>query len=175
MFFVTPIFRNGRIVAYAMNVSHSPDVGGRLLSADSKEIFEEGFRLPVIKLYQAGQPNEDLFRIIRMNVRVPDIVIGDLEAQLAANTITARRVEEFMDANKLECLDELFEEIWKRSDLAMAEAISAIPDGTYRGEVLVVEDDPDGQELFSITTICRFPPAEVTFNRSAPAHLKYRH
>ena len=98
VFFVTPIFRGDRIVAYAMSVSHSPDVGGRLLSADSKEIFEEGFRLPVIKLYRAGQPNEDLFRIIRMNVRVPDIVIGDLEAQLAANLITERRLLEFMDS-----------------------------------------------------------------------------
>ncbi len=135
VFFVTPIFRKGRIVAYAMNVSHSPDVGGRLLSADSREVFEEGFRLPVIKLYQAGKPNEDLFRIIRMNVRVPDIVVGDLEAQLAANTITERRIQEFMDANRLDDLELLFDEIWKRSDQAMADAISAMPDGTYIGEV----------------------------------------
>lgn len=134
VFFVTPIFRGGRIVAYAMSVSHSPDVGGRLLSADSKEVFEEGFRLPVIKLYQAGKPNEDLFRIIRMNVRVPDIVIGDLEAQLAANVITERRLQEFMDAIGRDDLDALFEEVWTRSDQAMAQAIEAIPDGVYSGE-----------------------------------------
>ena len=135
VFFMTPIFRGGRIVAYAMNVSHSPDVGGRLLSADSKEVFEEGFRLPVIKLYRAGQPNEDLFRIIRMNVRVPDIVIGDLEAQLAANTITERRLQEFMDQIGLDDLDALFAEVWTRSDQAMAQAIEAMPDGVYSGEV----------------------------------------
>ena len=135
VFFMTPIFRRGRIVAYAMSVSHSPDVGGRLLSADSKEIFEEGFRLPVIKLYKAGQPNEDLFRIIRMNVRVPDIVIGDLEAQLAANTITERRLQQFMDTIGRDDLDTLFEEVWARSDRAMAQAIEAMPDGIYRGEV----------------------------------------
>ncbi|MGI9520593.1 MAG: hydantoinase B/oxoprolinase family protein [Hyphomicrobiaceae bacterium] len=135
VFFVTPIFRKGRIIAYAMNVSHSPDVGGRLLSADSKEIFEEGFRLPVIKLYKAGEPNEDVFRIIRMNVRVPDIVIGDLEAQLAANTITERRIQEFMDAHSLDNLDTLFDEIWKRSDRSMADAIANLPDGIYCDEV----------------------------------------
>ena len=135
VFFMTPVFRGGRIVAYAMSVSHSPDVGGRLLSADSKEVFEEGFRLPVIKLYEAGEPNADLFRIIRMNVRVPDIVIGDLEAQLAANTITERRLQEFMDQAGLDDLDALFEEVWTRSDQAMAQAIEAIPDGTYREEV----------------------------------------
>lgn len=135
VFFMTPIFRKGRIVAYAMSVSHSPDVGGRLLSADSKEIFEEGFRLPVIKLYQAGKPNEDLFRIIRMNVRVPDIVVGDLEAQLAANTITERRLQAFMDSAGRDDLDALFEEVWTRSDQAMAQAIEAIPDGVYSDEV----------------------------------------
>jgi N-methylhydantoinase B len=134
VFFLTPIFRNRRVVAFAMNVSHSPDVGGRLLSADSKEVFEEGFRLPIVKLYKAGKPNDDLFRIIRMNVRVPDIVIGDLEAQLAANVITERRLVAFMDAQGLDDLDPLFEEIWIRSDRAMAEAISAMPDGRYEGE-----------------------------------------
>ena len=185
VFFVTPIFRNDRIVAYAMNVSHSPDVGGRLLSADSKEIFEEGFRLPVIKLYEAGHPNENLFRIIRMNVRVPDIVIGDLEAQLAANTITERRVQEFMSANKLEDLDELFDEIWTRSDLAMAEAISLMPDGTYHGEVetdgfeqplnlccaITVKGDrihvdctgTSAQDKYGINTTWRWSFAEVAF------------
>tara|TARA_S200000501_G_scaffold273904_1_gene257536 strand:- start:1749 stop:3416 length:1668 start_codon:yes stop_codon:yes gene_type:complete len=135
VFFVTPIFKKGRIVAYAMSVSHSPDVGGRLLSADSKEIFEEGFRLPVLKLYQEGQPNEDIFRIIRMNVRVPDIVIGDLEAQLAANLITERRILEFMDSIDRDHLDELFESVWRMSDQAMANAISEIPNGIYSGEV----------------------------------------
>ncbi|MEM9357683.1 MAG: hydantoinase B/oxoprolinase family protein [Pseudomonadota bacterium] len=185
VFFLTPIFRGGKIVAYAMNVSHSPDVGGRLLSADSKEVFEEGFRLPVIKLYQGGEPNEDLFRIIKMNVRVPDIVIGDLEAQLAANVITERRVLEFMDANRLDNLDDLFEEIWSRSDQAMAQAIAAMPDGTYTGEV-----DTDGfdtplklkceitvsgerlhvdctgsspQDVFGINTTWRWSFAEIAF------------
>ena len=135
VFFVTPIFDGGRIVAYAMSVSHSPDVGGRLLSADSTEIFEEGFRLPIMKIFRAGEPNEDLFRIIRLNVRVPDIVVGDLLAQLASNTIMARRLVEFMEANALPHLDDLFTEVWERSDRAMRRGIDKIPPGTYLGEV----------------------------------------
>jgi N-methylhydantoinase B len=135
VFFVTPIFHRGRIVAYAMSVSHSPDVGGRLLSADSKEVFEEGFRLPIMKLFRGGEPNEDLFRIIRLNVRVPDIVVGDLMAQLASNTIMARRLVEFLDAKGLNDADALFSAVWERSDVAMREAIAKIPPGTYRGEV----------------------------------------
>jgi len=135
VFFVTPVFHRGQIVAYAMSVSHSPDVGGRLLSADSKEVFEEGFRLPIIKLFNAGKPNEDLFRIIRLNVRVPDIVVGDLLAQLAANTIMARRLIEFLEAKNLDNAEALFSAIKERSDLAMREAIAKIPFGTFRGEV----------------------------------------
>ena len=135
VFFVTPIFHRNRIVAYAMSVSHSPDVGGRLLSADSKEVFEEGFRLPIMKLFNAGEPNEDLFRIIRLNVRVPDIVVGDLMAQLASNTIMARRLVEFLEAKGLDDADALFSAVWERSDLAMRQAIAKIPPGTYRGEV----------------------------------------
>ena len=135
VFFVTPIFHRRRIIAYAMSVSHSPDVGGRLLSADSKEIFEEGFRLPIVKLFRAGEPNEDLFRIIRLNVRVPDIVVGDLMAQLASNTIMARRLVEFAEARGLDDLDDLFGEVWARSDLAMRQGIASIPSGTYRGQV----------------------------------------
>jgi len=134
VFFVTPIFHRGRIVAYAMSVSHSPDVGGRLLSADSKEVFEEGFRLPIVKLFRRGEPNEDLFRIIRLNVRVPEIVVGDLMAQLAANTIMARRLVEFLEARKLDDADALFAQVWERSDLAMRQAIAKIPPGTYHGE-----------------------------------------
>ena len=118
-----------------MSVSHSPDVGGRLLSADSREVFEEGFRLPIMKLFKAGEPNEDLFRIIRLNVRVPDIVVGDLMAQLASNTIMARRLVEFLEAKGLDDADALFSAVWERSDLAMRQAIAKIPPGTYRGEV----------------------------------------
>ena len=135
VFFVTPIFHRSRIVAYAMSVSHSPDVGGRLLSANSREVFEEGFRLPIMKLFKAGEPNEDLFRIIRLNVRVPDIVVGDLMAQLASNTIMARRLVEFLESKGLDDADALFSAVWERSDLAMRQAIAKIPPGTYRGEV----------------------------------------
>jgi N-methylhydantoinase B len=135
VFFVTPIFARGQIVGYAACVSHSPDVGGRLLSADSREVFEEGFRLPIIKLFQRGEPNEDLFRIIRLNVRVPEVVVGDLLAQLAANTIMARRVVEFLDEKDLDDLDGLGAAILERSEQAMRRAISAIPAGHYEGEL----------------------------------------
>ncbi|MBI2322142.1 MAG: hydantoinase B/oxoprolinase family protein [Chloroflexi bacterium] len=134
VFMVTPIFHRG-LVAYAGNVSHSADVGGRVLSADSTEVFEEGFRLPIVKLFRRGEPNDDLFRIIRLNVRVPDIVGGDLLAQLAANETMARRVVEFLAEKGLPDLEALGAEVLARSEAAMRRAIAAIPRGTYHGAI----------------------------------------
>jgi N-methylhydantoinase B len=133
--FVTPIFRGRTIVGYAACISHSPDVGGRILSADSTEIFEEGFRLPIVKLFVRDAPNEDLFRIIRLNVRVPDVVVGDLLAQLASNSVMARGVVEFLDTTGVPDLKALSREILSRSERAMRQAISAIPAGSYSAEV----------------------------------------
>ncbi|MBI4507447.1 MAG: hydantoinase B/oxoprolinase family protein [Chloroflexi bacterium] len=135
VFMVTPIFHRGRVVGYAACVSHSPDMGGRLLSADAREVFEEGVRYPIAKLFRRGEPNDDLFRIIRLNVRVPDIVGGDLLAQLAANETMARRVVEFLAEKGLPDLEALGAEVLARSEAAMRRAIAAIPRGTYHGAI----------------------------------------
>jgi N-methylhydantoinase B len=117
-----------------MSVSHSPDVGGRLLSADSREVFEEGFRLPIMKLFKAASrtrnsPHHSL------NVRVPDIVVGDLMAQLASNTIMARRSWSSSSPRVWMMPTLCSAPYGKRSDLAMRQAIAKIPPGTYCGEV----------------------------------------
>jgi N-methylhydantoinase B len=135
MVFVSPIFYRGRIVGYAANIAHSPDVGGRLLSADARELYEEGLRLPISKLIARGQPNETIFDIIRSNVRVPDIVVGDLLAQEAANTAMIRRVVDFLAGEKLSDLRGISREILGRSEKAMRAAIARIPDGTYESRV----------------------------------------
>jgi N-methylhydantoinase B len=135
MALVSPIFHRRRIVGYAANIAHSPDVGGRLLSADSRELFEEGLRLPLTKLIERGRPDPTLFDIIRTNVRVPDIVVGDLLAQEAANTAMIRRVTAFLAEEGLPDLRALSREIVGRSEQAMRAAIARIPDGTYESRV----------------------------------------
>jgi N-methylhydantoinase B len=133
--FVSPIFHRRRIVGYAANIAHSPDVGGRLLSADARELFEEGLRLPLCKLIARGRPDATLFNLIRANVRVPDIVVGDLLAQEAANTTMIRRTVEFLEAERLPDLRALSREILGRSEAAMRSAIARIPDGTWESRV----------------------------------------
>ncbi len=68
---LTPVFRENRVVGMFANTCHSPDIGGRILSAEASEVFEEGLRLPICKLYAAGVRNDLLFEIIRVNVRTP--------------------------------------------------------------------------------------------------------
>lgn len=132
---VQPIFHRGRIVAYAANVAHSPDVGGRLLSAEAREIFEEGLRVPVCKFVERGVPSALLVGLFRANTRVPDVMIGDLMAQVAANQVCARLVIEFLEREGLADLGALAGEIKRRSEKAVRDAIRTIPAGRYTGDV----------------------------------------
>lgn len=135
MHVVTPIFHRRRIVAYAANISHCPDVGGRILSGDSREVFEEGIRLPMSKLFKRGKPNDELLRIFLNNVRVPDIVRGDLMAQWSSNVIMERGVLAFLREYRIDSLSGIAHEILRRSEAAMRAAIREVPDGTYTSEI----------------------------------------
>lgn len=135
-----PVFRDGEIVAIAASVAHLPDIGGRIRSADARTIFEEGLQIPPVKLFEAGEPNELLFRMIRQNTRVPDQVVGDIMAQVAANELAARRLLALMDELD-DDLAGLAATIHRQSEAVMRERIRAIPDGVYRGAV-----HPDGFE-----------------------------
>jgi N-methylhydantoinase B len=82
-----PIFRGGALVGWASSIGHQLDVGGKTPGGngcDATEIFQEGLRIPPLKLYAAGRPVEALFELIDRNVRVPRQVLGDVRAQLAA-------------------------------------------------------------------------------------------
>jgi N-methylhydantoinase B len=138
---VMPIFRDGELIAFAGSVAHLPDIGGRIRSPDAKQVYEEGLRIPIVKLYEGGYQSELLIEIIRNNVRVPDQVIGDLMAQVAANELAARRLIHIMDELDLRNLTTLAQEIHNQSEQAMRSAIRAIPDGTYASEVR-----PDGYD-----------------------------
>jgi len=86
----TPIFRGGKMVALFANTCRSADIGGRILSAEAREVFEEGLRIPIMKLFDGGEPNKILLQIVRTNVRQPDEGIGDFYAQTACNDAGGR-------------------------------------------------------------------------------------
>ncbi|MBE2317634.1 hydantoinase B/oxoprolinase family protein [Solirubrobacter sp. CPCC 204708] len=128
---VTPVFRGERTVGFFASTCHAPDIGGRLLSAEASDVFEEGLRLPILKLARGGEMNEDLLALIRANVRTPRETVGDLYAQMAANDVGARSLLRCLDDLGLEDLEAVGAEIRRRSEDAMRAAIAKLPDGRY--------------------------------------------
>jgi N-methylhydantoinase B len=130
----SPIFKNGRLVALFANTCHAADIGGRILSAEAREVFEEGLRLPIMKLFEAGAPNEVLLKLIRANVRLPDEVVGDLYAQASCNDAGGRALLEMMEEFGLDTIDPIADEIIRRSEAAVREKIRALPNGEWTSE-----------------------------------------
>lgn len=132
---VTPIFRRDALVAFAVNTAHKSDIGGGGYSATAVEVYEEGLRIPPSKLFREGARNDELFDLIRANVRVNELVIGDLEAQVAAGHFCSERLTAFMDEQGLDEVESIALAIQSRAEVAMRKAISELPDGSYTGEV----------------------------------------
>ncbi|MDX3187436.1 hydantoinase B/oxoprolinase family protein [Streptomyces sp. MN03-5084-2B] len=131
----TPVFRGGRLVAWFASCCHTPDIGGRLVSAEAHEVFEEGLRLPILKFLRAGEVNMDLERLVRANVRTPEETIGDLYAQVTGNEVGAASLLRLLDELGLDSLDEVAAEIMDRSEQALRDALRKLPDGTYTNEI----------------------------------------
>ena len=128
---MTPIFREGELVAFFGNTCHALDVGGRGLGADGRQVYEEGLFVPITRLFAGGEPNEELLRLVRANVRAPFEVVGDLYAQAGSNEVGGARLLEMMEEFDLADIESLSDEVCSRSEAAMREAIAAIPDGVY--------------------------------------------
>jgi N-methylhydantoinase B len=155
---ITPIFRDHELVAYFGNTCHALDVGGRGLGADARQVYEEGLFVPVTRLFVDGEPNEELFRLIRANVRTPFEVVGDLYAQAGSNDVGGARLIEMIEEFDLGDIESLSDEICTRSERATREAITALPDGLYENEAhtdgfdepirLAVSIRVEGDEMF---------------------------
>ncbi len=131
---VTPVYRAGALVGLAGSIGHCSDIGGTKDTGRAREVYEEGLQLPPLKLYRAGQLNNDLATVIRANVRQPEMVFGDIQAQVSSNYVGAQRLLAFMDEYHLTTLEPLAQEIQRRAEAAMRAAIRALPDGVYRSE-----------------------------------------
>ncbi len=131
----SPIFRGEECIAFFASTCHTADIGGHVLSAEAREVYEEGLQIPIMKLYEAGRPNEALIAIIRANTRLPEMVLGDFHAQIAGGAVGGDRLLEFMAEFGLERLEPLADEIIGRTERAMREAIRALRPGVYTNEI----------------------------------------
>ncbi len=132
---MTPVFQGDRVIALTATMTHHGDVGGYSpgsLPPNSTEIYQEGLRIPALRFREAGEYNETLIAILRQNSRMPDTLMGDLNAQLAACTVGARRIRELAERYGAAFLMSVFEELLDRSETMTREALRQIPEGTYR-------------------------------------------
>jgi N-methylhydantoinase B len=172
-FMITPIFYKDRTVGYTVNCCHQQDVGGAgagsTVVTNVSECFQEGIRILPVKIYKEGNPNEDIFRIIEANVRVPEKVVGDMKAQVNANYVGGMRILEMVESYGIDELNGYIDEILDRSEMAMREAIRNIPDGDYPFQDYL-DDCGEGTEpiLFNVTVRIRDSEALIDFAGSSP-------
>jgi N-methylhydantoinase B len=148
---ITPIFYRSKLIGFVGTSGHVADIGGIGQSPDAHSLFEEGLGIPPLKFITAAGYNQDLIDIIRDNVRVPDEVIGDCNAQLSAGRLAARRITELLDEEDLEDLDEVGADLMDRAERSMRRAISEVPDGSYHYEA--VTDGFDEPIVIAVTVI----------------------
>ncbi|HTO46196.1 MAG TPA: hydantoinase B/oxoprolinase family protein [Burkholderiales bacterium] len=130
-----PVFSGERIVAFVVAVAHLSDVGGRQWSADAAELYEEGVRFPVVKLVEEGRFNALVLALLEANVRLPEQVRGDINAQIVAIRVVQRRLAEMLAEYRLPDIDAIAQAIYRASRDAALREIRRIPPGVYSGSV----------------------------------------
>jgi N-methylhydantoinase B len=163
---IMPIFRGDNLVAFAATTAHVPDIGGKVRSVVPREVFEEGFHIPLMKLMRRGEPDASLLQLLGANVRTPTQTTGDVWAQVSALTLMNRRLGQLLDDWALDDLTPAADELFSRTEKAMRGAIAKLPDGDYPYSF-----QTDGLEepfTFKVTVKVRGDSIECDFTGTAP-------
>lgn len=146
MAFVAPVFADGVLVGFSGSIAHKADIGGTnpgSTSASATEIFHEGLLLPPIRIYEGSVYKEDLERLILANSRQPELVQGDMRAQIAATRMGSERVAELCGRFGAATIIDAFTAIHKGAAADLRSAIALLPDGSSSAEGVM---DSDGVE-----------------------------
>jgi len=136
-----PVFTGGACVAWTASIAHWNDVGGKTpgsMAVDVSEIFQEGLRLPAVKLFEAGRPIASVFDIISANSRLPDFVRGDLWAQVAASRKAETRIRQLVETYGPEAYHAAIESLFEEGERRGRAGLGALPHGTWS-----IEDEQD--------------------------------
>ena len=149
-----PVFHRGEVVAYIQAFGHHDDIGGRVpgsMPGTAATVFEEGLAVPPIKLYSAGVRNEAVFTIVKRNTRVPDMLAADLDSEVQACLMGARRMAELFERFGRETVEACFQAILdKCRDIFRRELLPKIADGEYRWEDYVEHDGVTDPKLHKL-------------------------
>ena len=170
---VRPMFDGVVPVGYAITVAHWLDVGGAVpgsLPANASEIYQEGLRLPGVRVMRADRLVDDIVAIIRENVRLPELALGDLNAQLAAARIAERRIQEICTKYGSATLATVFDGMLASSERQARAAVRALPDGRYAATDFI-DGDGRSDERIPVNIVVIIDGDTMTFGYtgSAPA------
>jgi N-methylhydantoinase B len=144
-----PVFAHGQLIAWTATIAHFNDVGGMVpgsISNDATEIFQEGLRLPAVRLIDGGEPIQSVFEIMRVNSRLPDFMTGDLWAGVAAVRLGERRLKELVDKYGLETFLAGVEAHMAYGEQAALHALAALPTGRFE-----LQEEQDDGSIYSAT------------------------
>ena len=142
--YAMPVFVEGALFGFVANLAHHADVGGMApgsMAGGMSEIFQEGLRIPVVRLFRRGELQRDVLDLLLLNVRVPEERRGDHYAQIAACRLGARRLREVVAHYSAGVIRTAFDEIIARTERRLRDAVAGVPDGEYRFEDVL---DGDG-------------------------------
>ena len=145
---IRPVFHEGRLLFYGVNRAHHSDVGGGThggYNPGANEIYQEGLRIPPLKLYDKGVPRDDLLQMLSANVRQPENFLGDLNAQIGSVMLAAQRIETLLADYGPDQLMTVVSEILAATERQVRQFISGWPDGVYKGESFVDDDGFDSK------------------------------
>ena len=153
--FIVPAFFRGRLVGFAVTTAHHLDIGaltpGSCGIVDAIDAYAEGLQFKSIKVYESGRKIEPVWQLLRDNIRASDLVVGDMEAQIAASRIGAERFVALHERYGLETVEAAGEAAKDHAERLMRAAIAALPDGTWRATTFIDgyldSDDPTKKNL----------------------------
>jgi len=172
IFVVKPSFLEETLLGFAVTIAHHADVGGRVpgsCACDSTEVFQEGLRLPWLRLYERGEPVEALFDILRANVRVPHELLGDLSAQVAACHMGDRALQDLARRHGVSRLHAMMGELLDHTEALLRAEIASWPDGTVTFTDYLDSDGIDVRDVpITVDLTVRGNELIADFSRSAP-------
>jgi N-methylhydantoinase B len=170
MAFVAPVFANGALVAFAGSIAHKADLGGAVAgstSASATEMYQEGLLIPPIKIWEAGRPMPDIERLILGNSRQPELVRGDMQAQIAVTQMGAERVKELCKRFGPDTVCEAFAAILKGAADELRAAIAQLPEGRALAEGFLDSDGVTVDRPIRLAVTVTIANGIATFDFSA--------
>jgi N-methylhydantoinase B len=169
---ITPIFVGEQLVGFAGCRAHHADVGGTVAGSfysEARENYQEGLRIPPVKLYRRGVVDRDLMEMILDNVRVPHDMRGDLEAQISANRTAVDRLRDMCDRYGVDTVFACQDEICRQSEQRMQRVLESWPDGDYAAEDFLDNDGIVDEPIrIHVTLKVRGDELHVDFDGSSP-------